>query len=99
MKKIFITLSLALAALSMSAKDIREVVFTTEPEMECKTCESKIREQLRFEKGIKEIKTDIPTQTVTLRFDADKTSTEKLKASLHKIGYEASEVQSETPQE
>lgn len=93
MKKTLLSLALLFSVAVACGKDIRTVVLTTEPEMECKTCENKIREQLRFEKGIKEIKTDIPTQTVTLKYDADKTTADKLKASLHKIGYEAQEVE------
>lgn len=44
--------------------------------MHCENCENKIKGNLRFEKGIKEIVTHIDAQTVTIKYDADKTSEE-----------------------
>lgn len=69
------------------AKDIKTMVVTTTPVMHCENCENKIKGNLRFEKGVKEITTDIPTQTVTITYDADKTSESKLTAAFEKIGY------------
>ena len=74
MKKAIIFLSLAIAAATSYAKDIKEIVFTTVPEMECTSCENKIKGNLRFEKGIKDIETDITTQEIKITYDADKTS-------------------------
>lgn len=37
------------------AKDIKIVVLNTDPQMHCANCESKIKNNIRFEKGIKEI--------------------------------------------
>ena len=34
-------------------KDIKTVVFKTTPEMHCNNCETKIKNKLRFEKGVK----------------------------------------------
>lgn len=39
-------------------KDIKTVVFRTTPEMHCNNCETKIKNNLRFEKGVKEIVTE-----------------------------------------
>ena len=36
-------------------KDIKTVVLKTQPEMHCTGCEKKIKENIRFEKGIKSI--------------------------------------------
>jgi len=70
MKKAIIFLSLAIAAATSYAKDIKEIVFTTVPEMECTSCENKIKGNLRFEKGIKDIETDITTQEIKITYDA-----------------------------
>ena len=35
------------------AKDIKIVVLNTDPQMHCANCESKIKNNIRFEKGIK----------------------------------------------
>lgn len=56
-------LSFIIFALSFSvallAKDIKTVVLTTQPEMHCQNCEKKIKNNIRFEKGIKTIKTNL----------------------------------------
>ena len=49
-KALFIALALTLAC---QAKDIKTVVLTTTPQMHCANCEKKIKENIRFEKGIK----------------------------------------------
>ncbi len=50
------------------------MVFTTTPQMHCAACENKIKNNLRFEKGIKSIETSVPNQTVTVKYNADKTT-------------------------
>ncbi len=86
-------LSLSLLALGISlasyAGDVKTVVFKTKPEMHCANCENKIKSNLRFEKGVKEIKTDLKTKEVTVKYDSDKTNVEKLIAGFGKINYEA----------
>lgn len=54
--------------------DFKTVVFTTTPQMHCAACENKIKNNLRFEKGIKSIETSVPNQTVTVKYNADKTT-------------------------
>lgn len=84
-------MALAIAA-TCAAKDIKTVVLTTNPEMHCMGCEKKIKENIRFEKGIKDIKTNLEDKTVTIVYDADKTNVEAIIAAFKKISYEASEV-------
>ncbi len=91
--KLFLV-ALAIAAVC-NAKDIKTVVLKTQPEMHCVGCEKKIKDNLRFEKGIKSIKTDLKTKTVIIEYDADKTTVEKIKEGFRKINYEATEVRKE----
>ena len=74
------------------AKDIKTVVLTTNPEMHCENCEKKIKSNLRFEKGVKVIETDLRTKTVTIKYDADKTTVDNIIKGFKKIKYEAKEV-------
>ena len=74
------------------AKDIKTVVLTTNPEMHCTGCEKKIKDNIRFEKGIKSIKTNLDDKTVTIEYDADKTTVEDIIKGFEKIKYAASEV-------
>ena len=89
MKKSLIIMMLAMVAITASAKDIKTVIFTTTPQMHCENCENKIKGNLRFEKGVKEIKTDIEAQKVYVTYDAQKTTEEKLQKAFEKFGYKA----------
>lgn len=85
-------LSLAIAAcftIAGYAKDIKTVVFKTQPEMHCQNCENKIKKNIRFEKGVKEIETNLKDKTVTIKYDADKTNVENLIKGFSKIKYKA----------
>ncbi len=82
---------LALATVCFG-KDIRTVVLTTLPEMHCANCEKKIKENIRFEKGIKSITTNLKDKTVTIEYDAEKTNVQDIIKGFKKIKYEASEV-------
>ena len=73
-------------------QNIKTVVFTTNPEMHCENCEKKIKGNLRFEKGVKNIITDLKTKAVIIEYDADKTNVQNLIKGFKKIKYEASEV-------
>ncbi len=90
MKKYLLTFVMAMVAIvSFAKKDIRTVVFTTLPQMHCEACETKIKGNLRFEKGIKTIETSVPDQTVVVTYDAAKTTIEKLLKGFEKFGYKA----------
>lgn len=95
MKKIMTIMAMLVFAIGMFAKDIKTVVFTTLPQMHCENCENKIKGNLRFEKGIKDIQTSVPDQKVTIQYDADKTNPEKIAKGFAKIGYEATVVNGE----
>lgn len=89
MKKMLLISALLLGVASLAAKDIKTATFTTTPQMHCANCENKIKKGLRFEKGIKRIDTSVEAQTVTIKYDADKTSPATLIQGFKKIGYEA----------
>lgn len=60
--------------ISLVFREIKTVVFTTTPQMHCEASENEIKSNLRFEKGIKSIETSVPNQTVTVKYNADKTT-------------------------
>ena len=95
-KVLFVALAFTTACF---AKDIKTVVLTTQPEMHCANCEKKIKDNIRFEKGIKNIKTNLGTKTVTIEYDADKTNVQNIIEGFKKIKYEATEVKEEATKE
>lgn len=80
---------LLMCTVSCMAKEIKTVVFKTSPEMHCANCEEKIKSNLRFEKGVKDIQTNLEDKIVTIRYDAGKTTVEQLIAGFKKIDYVA----------
>lgn len=90
MKKTFFIMAMMLCAIIATAKDIKTAVLTVSPQMTCENCENRITENLRYIAGIKDIKASAKKQTITIEFDADKTSPDAFVKSLEKIGYAAS---------
>lgn len=95
MKKIitlFIALALAAGSVSTLAKDKSNktvATFTVSPKMSCQDCENKIKSNLRFEKGVSKVETDLKSQKITVSYDASKTTPEAISKSFKKIGYTA----------
>lgn len=81
-------LAVTLGSLNVSAKDMRKVIFKVQ-QMHCEMCEKKVKDNISFEKGLKKLDTDVKTRTVTIVYDADKTSVDKLKEGFAKFDYEA----------
>lgn len=85
----------AFVAVCAFGKEIRTLVVTTEPQMHCAACEKRIKDNIRFEKGVKKIATSIENQTVTIQYDADKNSLENLLKAFEKFGYTARKVEAD----
>ena len=93
MKRFLMIMMALFVAIGVSAhtggkKEMRVLVVTTTPEMHCQNCEKKIKENIRFEPGVKKIVTSLEKQQVTITYNSAKTDVEKLKAAFAKIGYE-----------
>ena len=73
-----------LGVTAVMAKDIRIV-----SQMHCENCERKVKNNIRFEKGVKELATELKTKTVTITYDAEKTNVKNLQAGFKKFEYEA----------
>ena len=95
MKKVLVLSAMMLIAVVGLAKDIKTVVVTTQPQMHCASCENKIKGNLRFEKGVKQIECNIPEQRVTITYDAEKTNSEAIIKSFEKFGYKAEPVKND----
>ena len=85
-----------MGAATLYAKDMQTLVVTTTPKMSCQNCENKIKGNLRFEKGIHKIETDLKNQTVTVTYDADKTDETKISEAFGKLNYKVSKAGSRT---
>ncbi len=77
----------ALTLLAAPKKGDQTVYFKSS--MHCAACENKLFEQLRFEKGVKELETDHVSNTVRVVYAPSKTAPGKLAAAIEKAGYKA----------
>ena len=93
MKKLILLAFAMFFAVVLHAQTIKEVVFTTEPEIHCESCVNKIKNNLRFEKGVKAINPDLNTKLVTIQYDSEKTNPDNLIKAFAKIKYKATVVE------
>ncbi|MDR2926759.1 MAG: heavy-metal-associated domain-containing protein [Cytophagaceae bacterium] len=63
--------------------------------MHCHDCEQKIKKNIPYEKGVKNLTTNLEKQLVTVSYQPNKTDKAKLKKSIEKLGYTCKEVQNE----
>ena len=91
-KLVLLTFALFLALLTQ-AQEIKEVIFSTEPEIHCESCVKRIKDNLRFEKGVKAVNPDLKTKLVTVQYDSEKTDPDKLIKAFAKINYKATVVE------
>ena len=92
MKQAIIIIMTALMAFSVSLSagpkkkaELKEVTFSVH--LHCENCVNKVKENISFEKGVKDLKVSLEDQTVFVKYDAAKTSEQTLKASIEKLGY------------
>lgn len=94
MKRIILVMFCALFAFSMayaqeSKKNKKETVTFMVDGMDCANCVKKIEKNIAFEKGVTDLKCDLPTRTAEVTYRTDKTTEDKLVAAFKKIGMEA----------
>lgn len=91
MKRIIALLAAAAVAvllLSSAAKPkaaLREALYQTN--LHCQNCADKIRDNVSFEKGVKDLKIEVDAKTVRIVYDSAKTDAEKLAQAIRKLGY------------
>jgi len=68
-------------------KDYKTVVFDTK--LHCDKCVRKVMENISYEKGVKNLKVELATNTIEIVYDAKKTDEAKLAAAIKKLGYPA----------
>lgn len=57
------------------------------PDISCEHCVATINGTLRQQAGVSNVKVDIPTKTVTFKYDPEQVSPEKIEEVLDDAGY------------
>lgn len=58
--------------------------------LDCQGCAKKINDTLPYEKGVRDVKIDVPTKVVTVTYDPAKTNNEAIIKAFAKVKIEAS---------
>lgn len=82
--------STILYAQNSKEKKGKKETVTLDVSMTCENCKKRIEKNIAYEKGVTDMKVDLPTKTVFIEYRKDKTSVEKLIEAFKKLGYEAS---------
>lgn len=85
-----LTILMAVTGVNAENKKVNHnKTVTFDVSMTCENCVRTIEKNIAFEKGMKDMKVDLPSKRVTLTFDTRKTDEEKIIKSFEKLGYEA----------
>lgn len=90
MKVKFIIILVALLTVSFIKKEIKEVVIKTSTE--CNLCKERLEEKLNYTKGIQFVNLDVPTKMLTVKYNEEKITLEKIKSLISETGYDADEI-------
>ena len=82
--------SVTLSAQEKSKKELQTVRFETS--IDCENCVNTIMKNIPYIKGVKDVKCDLATKEVTVKYQDGKTTPDLLKRSIEKLGYTAKEV-------
>ena len=90
MKKILMLCLMAVIGFGVSSAmaqkkqvDLKTTVFQTD--VDCENCAKKVDNSIPYQKGVKEVKVDVSTQTVTVTYDTSKTNDEALVKAFKKV--------------
>lgn len=89
--KIFVLGALFLASVvSVNAEILekkKKETVTYLVSMTCENCQQRIENNIPYEKGVTDLKVDLPNKLVTIEYRADKTTPDKLKAAIKEMGF------------
>ena len=76
------------AAMSVNAQKKNEKTVIFNANLHCESCKAKVEKNIPYEKGVKDLKVDMKTQTITVTFREDKNTTENLQKAIEKLNIE-----------
>ena len=89
MKRLILMLVLLVVAnLAVCAQGKNEKTVVFQADLHCESCKAKVEKNIPFEKGVKDLKVDLETKTITITFRSDKNTEENLKKAIEKLNIE-----------
>src|SRR5690606_7621632 len=93
MKKLVVILVFFLGVILVSvAQKSENKVVCFKSSMDCENCEKTLTENLKFEKGVKDLKVDHVSNTIYIEYKEGKNNDEGLSRAIEKKGYKAEKI-------
>lgn len=81
------------STLSLSAQNKKKTAeIKIKTSAQCIQCKDRIEGMLAYEKGVKSSNLDLDTKVVTILYNPEKTTPEKLRLAISKLGYDADDI-------
>lgn len=87
-----IILLFVLSAANLKAQNATTAELKIKTSSVCDMCKETIEKNMAFEKGVKKSTLDVESKVLIVTYNPQKTTPEKLKMALSKIGYDADDV-------
>jgi copper chaperone CopZ len=89
MKKtvLIIYLAASLTAFAATPKAVTDSTVCYSVSLDCMACKQKIEKNIAFEKGVKALSVNLNNKTVTVKYNATKNSSAKLKKAIEDLKY------------
>lgn len=81
-----------MSSITSSAQNTTTAELKIKTSAVCDMCKETIEKNMAFEKGVKKSTLDIDSKVLTVIYNPQKTTPEKLRAAVAKIGYDADDV-------
>jgi len=79
----------------MAQEETKTKEITIKSSVVCKMCKERIEHDMAFEKGVKSVNVNLKDKEIDITYRADKTSPEKLRIAVTKIGYDADDLEAD----
>lgn len=95
MKKLLILVVLLAVTFSVSAQQKAVQTITIQTNGTCEQCKKRMMDQVPTWTGVKECSYDMQTSKLTVKYDESKTTPEKIRTGISKLGYDADNVKAD----
>lgn len=96
MKNLFVILLVSVFSFSVNdvkAQDTKKTAtIKIKTSAQCDMCKERLEKAFAYEKGVKKSELDVETAVFTVEYNPKKTTPEKLKEAVTKVGYDADDL-------
>ncbi len=91
-KKILLLAIFFLPIFSFSQEKKKKEIIIIQTSAQCEQCKDRIEKALAYTKGVKKSNLDLETKKISVIYNPEKTSPEKIREVISKVGYDADSI-------